>query len=170
MQLPGMPAGMQLPAGMQTKANHLWEFLDEMAARDPDEYNQFLKQQMAAAGGGKEKQKRVDEIPAPGFCVQMRLRSKLPLYVNVCGHSRLEPPSKTADGSVPIAVGVPRPASLPEGPGLAVDVVVSPEVTRRTERDVRHREEIAALAAGCVKEILTATPTPVVSGRAKGTA
>jgi len=157
---------------MQSHANHLWEFLNEMHDRDPEEYGEFLKKQMAgvdAAGVPKQKQS-VDEIPTPGLCMRMRLRSQTPVYVNICAHSRLEAPSKMADSSVPIAVGVPRPASLPEGAGLAVDVVVNPEVTRCAERDLRYREEVAALAAQCVKEILAdPTPSAVVSGPGKGT-
>ncbi|KAL1528702.1 hypothetical protein AB1Y20_010036 [Prymnesium parvum] len=166
-----MPVGgAALPDGAEIAkhANHLWEFLDEMHERDPEEYAQFLQRQIKGGASGAP-QSKVDEIPAASFCVRMRLRSQAPLYVNVCAHSRIESPSKMPDGSVPIAVGVPRPAALPEGAGLAVDVVVNTDVTRHAEKSAHYREEVAALAAQCVKEVLTESkPLAVASGHAKG--
>jgi len=160
-----LPDGVSMEA-MQKQAGHLWEFLDEMAARDPEEYAQFLKQQMESAGGAQRKP-QVQETPTPGFCVRLRLRSQAPLYANVCAHSRVEAPSKTPDGSVPIAVGVPRAGSCTDGAGLAVDVVVGAEVTQRAARDARYCEEIAGLASQCVREVLGESrrlPEPLAPG------
>ena len=148
-----LPDGLSMEA-VQKQAGHLWEFLDEMATRDPEEYTKFLQKQMQAANAAPRKT-RVEETPTAGFCVRLRQRSQVPLYVNVCAHSRVEPPSKTPDGSVPLAVGVPRSGASVDGAGLVVDVVVSVEVTQRAARDALYREEIAALAAQCVREVLT---------------
>lgn len=93
MQLP-LP-GVDLPQGMQKQANQLWEFLDDMAARDPKEYAEFLRKQMEGQQAAT-KQRRQAETPAAGFCVRTRLRSQQPLYINVCGHSRIQPPSRCA--------------------------------------------------------------------------
>lgn len=157
-------------ADLASHANHLWEFLDEMHQRDPDEYEAFLKKQMVSASH-ESKAKRVEALPSPGFCLLMRLRSGSRLYVNLCSHARIASPNTTPDGSVPIAVGVPRTASPPppEGEGLAVDVLLHPDVLSSAQKNAAYRSEIAALAAGCVKEILTtSTPSPVVSGQARG--
>ena len=45
----------QLLGGQAANAQHLWQFLDEMATNDPDEYKRFIEAQMA---GGKEAAKR----------------------------------------------------------------------------------------------------------------
>ena len=138
-------------------AQAMWKMLDDMAASDPEEYDNFLKSQMQGMDGGgvAAVTPKESEVPLAAFCVRMRLEGGDGLFINVCQHERIKAPSAVADGSVPLAVGVPRSATHGGKPAQAVDVVVNSEVTRRAEADKVYREEVAALAAQCVREIFT---------------
>jgi hypothetical protein len=153
------------------QAKSMWAMLDSMAESDPAEYSRFMKEQMQQATAGAAQP--VTEIPSPAFCVRMRLEGGAALFVNVCTHSRIKPPSSNSDGSVPIACGLPR--ELPPQPqqskggkkaapatgkvfpvgSVVVDVVVSAEVTRRAGMDAAFREEVGALASQCARDVLT---------------
>ena len=87
----------------------------------------------------------------------MRLEGGTGLFVNVCSHSRIRPPSGQQDGTVSIALGFPRKAEHPKPPrktAFAVDVVVHADVSGRAVRDASFREEVASLAAECAREVL----------------
>lgn len=130
-------------------AQHMWEFLDELSTSDPEEYRKFLAKQLETAAPKPP-------MPDAGFCVRAATGTqRTPLWINVCSHPSMKPPSSTPDGSVPIAVGVPRPATVAAEAGNACDVVVAPEVTEQATRDAGFREEVAALAVECVKDVLT---------------
>ena len=138
----------------------MWAMLDEMAASDPKAYQQFMKEQMQSAAAPP---KRILEVPTAGFCVRLRLEGGAGLFVNVCSHSRIKPPAANDDGTVPIAVGVPREAKAPgqkkgmlaASQSFAVDAVVSAEVTRRADMDAAYREEVGSLASECSRDVLS---------------
>ena len=149
MPAPALPAG--LPPELSANAEHLWQFLNELSENDPGEYDAFLKRQMQAAGGGA----RQALVPKPGFCVQLRQGpSRALVLVNVCAHDRMAPPSASPDGSIPIAVGVPRALVHGGKPAHSSDVIVNTEVVAKAETDAAYREELAALATQCVNEVL----------------
>jgi len=143
----------QLLGGQSANAQHLWQFLDEMATNDPDEYQRFIEAQMA--GGKEAAKKQRPPPPEPGFCARLRTHDGPPLLVNICSHPNVKPPSSTPDGSIPLCVGVPRPCEHKGQPAHAVDIVVSGEVSDRATTNATYREELAALAAECVSEVLT---------------
>jgi hypothetical protein len=151
MQLPSArTANAQPDLASLANAQHMWEFLDELSTSDPAEYQRFLAKQLETATPKPR-------MPDAGFCVRATTGSqRTPLWINVCSHPSMKPPSSTPDGSVPIAVGVPRPATVASETGNACDVVVACEVTDRAARDAGFREEVAALAVECVTDVLTA--------------
>ena len=69
----------------------------------PCRYEAFLKKQTGEFQANTQR-----KMPAPGFCVLLRLRDRTPLFVNLCSHQNMKGPGSTPDGSVPLAVGVPR--------------------------------------------------------------
>eukprot|EP00965_Chrysotila_dentata_P253493 6211269-Pleurochrysis_carterae.AAC.1 len=131
-------------------AAHMWEYLDELAKTDPEEYKRFLKKQIDANKPPEVKP------PKPGFCVRLReVQRKQPFFINVCGHDRVQHPRSTSDGSIPLAVGVPRMCQEDGSAATVTDVVVNPDVIGRANHDAGYREELAALATQCVKDVLT---------------
>ena len=163
-RIPGLPSGIPgLPDNMSPKmmqnAQEMWKMLDEMSKNDPAQYEAFLKKQVAEAGmaeggGGAPQRSAVQDTPSEAFCVKMRLEGGGSLFANVCHHPRIKSPSAAADGTVPLAVGVPRAAEHRGATCEVVDVVVNAEVTSRAVRDAGYREEVGALAAQCVREVL----------------
>jgi HSP20 family molecular chaperone IbpA len=153
MQLPSVLKDIQMTPGMMQGANTLWKMMDEMAANDPEAYEKFLKQQMVAAGvaGGVAEVKK-PETPLAAFCVRLRLEGGMAIFANVCHHTRIQAPSAVKDGTIPIAVGIPREVMHKTTKGFALDLVVHVEVTRRCEVDPSFREEIAALVSECVRD------------------
>lgn len=150
MQIPDLPKVNAAGTGTMANAAHMWEFLDELSRSDPAEYQRFLAEQLAANSGP------MPRMPDAAFCVRATTGTmRTPLWVNVCSHPTMKAPSSTPDGSVPIAVGVPRPAAVAAEKGSACDVVVACEVTDRALSDAGFREEVAALAMECVKDVLT---------------
>lgn len=143
------------PTGLPANAMHMWEFLEELSQSDPAEYDKFVKEQLASASAPNQRR-----VPEAGFCVRAATgKARTPLWINICSHPAVKPPSSTSDGSVPLAVGVPRGAVLSvagaaEERGSVCDVVVATEVTARALREEGFREELAALAVDCVKEVL----------------
>lgn len=152
MQMPGARSMQTKPdMGSLANAQHMWEFLDELAQSDPDEYQKFLAEQLSAAGATAK-----PRLPHPGFCVRAATGpQRTPLWINVCSHPSMKGPSSTPDGSVPVAVSLPRPLTLGKERGHACDVVVASEVTGRALLEESFREEVASLAMECTKDILT---------------
>jgi hypothetical protein len=150
MQLPSARTASAKPdMASLANAQHMWEFLDELSTSNPEEYRKFLAKQLETAAPRPR-------VPDAGFCVRAATGpQRTPLWINVCSHPSMKPPSSTPDGSVPIAVGLPRPATVASEAGHACDVVVASEVTGRAARDAGYREEVAALAVECVKDVLT---------------
>ena len=153
MHLPSVFKDIQMTPGMMQGANTLWKMMDDMAANDPEAYEKFLKQQMEAAGvaGGVAEVKK-PETPLAAFCVRLRLEGGMAIFANVCHHTRIQAPSAVKDGTIPIAVGIPREVMHKTTKGFALDLVVHVEVTRRCEVDPSFREEIAALVSECVRD------------------
>ena len=153
MHLPSVFKDIQMTPGMMQGANTLWKMMDDMAANDPEAYEKFLKQQMVAAGvaGGVAEVKK-PETPLAAFCVRLRLEGGMAIFANVCHHTRIQAPSAVKDGTIPIAVGIPREVMHKTTKGFALDLVVHVEVTRRCEVDPSFREEIAALVSECVRD------------------
>ena len=145
-----------------SQANAMWKMMDEMAESDPEQYKKYMQEQMQTAK--KSAPQAVQETPTPSFCVRMRMEGGAVLFVNVGHHSRVKPPSSTPDGSVPLAVGVPRevdPALLPPpapkttDASFAVDVVVNVEVARKAAMDATYREELGSVCAQCARDTLS---------------
>ena len=59
MQIPSAAPKIATNAtDMAGQANALWKMLDEMAANDPEEYDRFLKSQMAGSQPAKKAEAR----------------------------------------------------------------------------------------------------------------
>ena len=119
------------------QAASIWKMLDDMAESNPEQYKQFMQEQMSGMGGNGAKQK-VSEIPTESFCVRIRGALFKP---------PIKPPTAEESGTVSVAIGVPRAVEEPKKKkkqqqsiesklhSFAVDVVVSGSTTRRAEMD-----------------------------------
>ena len=139
---------------------HMWEMLTDLSENDPEQYAKFMKETMASAAPPSA------ATPEPGYVVKLRTPAGCPPFlVNVCAHPRIEPVA--ADGTVPLAVGLPRSCEFERERANVVDVVVHAGVTARAAADAGFRAELTQLARQCVAEVLgegDRLPSPLLPG------
>ena len=141
---------------------HMWDMLTDLSENDPEQYAKFLKETMASAAPPSAAR------PEPGYVVKLRTPAGCPPFlVNVCAHPRIEPVA--ADGTVPLAVGLPRSCEFERERANVVDVVVHAGVTARAAADAGFRAELTQLARQCVAEVL-GVRTMATASRAAGAA
>ena len=189
-------------AALPKEAAALWASFDRLAASDPAEYDRVTARLMAEAAADRSPPAPPPGYtPTPGFCVWALLRALLPplltapaaaaprpprlprppwlqvgarVYVNVCSHAAIEPPT-TEDGkpapprggalslrdlfnlNIPLIVAPAR--RVTEGGGgegaaaaAAVDVLCHPWVLEACAREPAFRKEYVAFALRAVAD------------------
>ena len=112
------------------QASQLWEMMDDMAGKDPEAYQQFIKKQMEE----KAKMDKAQAPPTPLFAVRSKGDDGRIIWINFSQSVRVKPP-KTEGDAVPIVVLAPvcaprRPPSVP---------LLTPHPAARCRRAQRRR-------------------------------
>ena len=138
MPVPGL--GDVDPSEFPEQANEIWKMLDDMAARDPREYKEFIAkqmreaQQMAAARKCDPSGSRTF-TPSPGLVIKTRTErasdndaregSSFKLFLNLCGHRAVQPPTLPSGAAVvDAATGAEHPDAHRMASSLSVPLAV----------------------------------------------
>lgn len=161
---------------LQSEAEDIWNMLDEMSVKDPNEYSNFVQEQFENSKiADAEKEGKKFFRPKAGICIRVistggdgikvRDASKdnekngKKLFINICSHEALEPPTDgsgrpvlddraDADGlSFPLLIGPLRDTEDGDGaPALAVDVLFHPSVIQKCITRVKFKKQVVDLA------------------------
>ncbi|XP_068773147.1 PIH1 domain-containing protein 2 isoform X2 [Struthio camelus] len=131
---------------MAARAAQLWSLLDELAESEPQAYRRFLRQQHAEA-------RRLCAPPQPRLCLRARPAGAAgrPLFVNVCGWSRVPAPRAPAD-PVPVSAGALQEVAEAAELYSIIDVAYNPDVLQRAEENTEKMEHLIRLTLKFVEE------------------
>ncbi|XP_067166165.1 PIH1 domain-containing protein 2 [Apteryx mantelli] len=131
---------------MAAQAAQLWSLLDELAESDPQAYRRLLRQQRAEA-------RRFCAPPQPRLCLRARAAGAAarPLFVNVCGWSRIPAPRAPAD-PVPVSAGALQEVAEAAEHYSIIDVAYNPDVLQRAEEDTEKMEHLIHLTLKFIEE------------------
>eukprot|EP00051_Salpingoeca_urceolata_P011887 m.147821 g.147821 ORF g.147821 m.147821 type:complete len:424 (-) comp17297_c0_seq1:70-1341(-) len=139
--------GVTDPA-MLKQAEQMWEMLDNMAAKDPKQYQAFIDKQV------EERKRAVEEANPPTvvftFVAPNTKRRGATFFLSLCGHVRLKEPANEA-APIPVVVCKPVDVAAEGGSGaLVVEVVFHPKVVERAREDHAFLEFLTELAATAI--------------------
>ncbi|XP_062450594.1 PIH1 domain-containing protein 2 [Rhea pennata] len=131
---------------MAAEAAQLWSLLDDLAESDPEAYGRLLRQERAEA-------RRLCAPPQPRLCVRVRAAGAAarPLFVNVCGWSRIPAP-RTPAGPVPVGAGALRDVAEAAEHYSIIDVAYNPEVLQKAEENPEEMEHLVLLTLKFIEE------------------
>ncbi|KAI7800791.1 PIH1 domain-containing protein 2 [Triplophysa rosa] len=139
MEMPGCDK-----AALQ-QVNQFWSILDDMSAKNPEEYRKFIERQLREGA-------ELYSPPQPHACIRTDQLGpkKGVLYVNICGWKRVPAPTSHRD-PIPLCGG--RLETITEQKEYSVvDVAFNPKVLQIIEKDKEEREKIHLLVLNFIQQ------------------
>jgi hypothetical protein len=143
------------------QAQQLWQELDQMAINQPEQYRQFIQQQL------KDYQQSASTAPStsatppatplirPGFSVKCKTLNSTTEnhYINFCQSQRIDRPDptalrpQTATGTIPMMVDDPRERRDKSGQAYIVyDLICHPSVVDMATKNDQFQQKLIQLA------------------------
>ncbi|KAJ3068493.1 PIH1 domain-containing protein 2 [Podochytrium sp. JEL0797] len=134
---------------LMQKGSKIWKHLDELAAKDPQAYQEYIKSVKQSA----EEEANSHRHIKPGFRIETKeVESDLSRvwHVNFAVTDKLAPPPKDDPLNIPICLSEIRTAE--DKKSKVVDAVINPAVLEKCTKDSFFKSDLINLVVDCIKE------------------